>query len=256
MNIISKVNKTRYTLKEVLENEWSVDSLPDLSDQEIEKMYSLPASVDKNIAPFGVASGCNFTLSHKHIPSYKLHIIYYNFPEIGKNSSKVTKSSCDKISEFYQSGAIDKDDSLFVIINENISESLEKSYTSLNINLQSIYQEGEDEAQTLSDEIIEEMKKSNHFLENKHFRNVHLFSIDDLTNNLLKHRLVPHHNVIRKKKEIDKILEMCNSHIHQLPIILKNDKVSKLLRVCNGDICEIKRNSKKSGEYSFYRVCK
>ena len=140
---------------------------------------------------------------------------YRTFYSVSFYSSKVTKSSCDKISEFYQSGAINKDDSLFVIINENISESLEKSYTSLNINLQSIYQEGEDEAQTLSDEIIEEMKKSNHFLENKHFRNVHLFSIDDLTNNLLKHRLVPHHNVIRKKKEIDKILEMCNCHIYQ-----------------------------------------
>jgi len=256
MNIINKVNNTRYTLKEVLQNEWNVESLADLSNQEIEKMYSLPASIDKNIAPFGIASGCNFTLSHKHIPSYRLHVIYYNFPEIGKNSSKVTKSSCDKIKDFYESGSIGEDDSLFVIINDKISESLEKSFTSLNINLQSIYHGNEEEGHTLSDEILDEMKKSSYFLEHKHFRNVHLFSVDDLTNNLLKHRLVPHHNVIRKKKEIERVLETCNCHINQLPIILKNDKISKLLRVCNGDICEIKRTSKKSGEYSFYRVCK
>ena len=251
MNIIDKVNRSRYTLKEVLEGEWNVESLPDVSNQEIEKMYTLSASMDANIAPFGIASACNFSLSHKFLPSYKLHVIYFNFPEIGKNSSKVTKSACDKIISLYDSEMIHQDDSLIIIINEKYSESLEKSFNVLNTKLQSKYNEA-----SISSDIISEMKAYQYYLENKHFRNVHLFNIDELTNNLLKHRLVPKHNVIRKSKDISKILELNNCTLTQLPIILKNDQISKLLRVSTGDICEIKRVSKKSGEYSFYRVCK
>ena len=40
MNIIEKVNRTRYTLKELLENEWDVSKLSDLSIAEVEKMYN------------------------------------------------------------------------------------------------------------------------------------------------------------------------------------------------------------------------
>ena len=44
---------------------------------------------------------CNFTLKHKfdHHINYILSII---IPEIGRNSSKVTKSSCDKIMNLYK----------------------------------------------------------------------------------------------------------------------------------------------------------
>ena len=57
-------------------------------------------------------------------------------------------------------------------------------------------------------------------------------------------------------KDINEILESNNCLLSQLPIILKNDQISKLLRINTGDICEIERDSKKSGEYVFYRVCK
>ena len=80
----------------------------------------------------GNASGSNFSIRHKHIPSHRLHIIYYNFPEIGRQSSKVTKSACDKIESLYSSGMIHYEDSIFVIINDTVSESLEKSFTELN----------------------------------------------------------------------------------------------------------------------------
>ena len=96
MNIIDKVTNSRITLKEILSEDWDVSSMPDLSNIEIEKIYNIPSSKNKSIAQFGVASGCNFSLKHRFIDSYKLHIIYYNFPEIGKMSSKVTKSVCDK----------------------------------------------------------------------------------------------------------------------------------------------------------------
>ena len=41
MNIVEKVNRTRYTLKELLKDEWNVSTIADLSDSEIEKIYSI-----------------------------------------------------------------------------------------------------------------------------------------------------------------------------------------------------------------------
>ena len=248
MSNSQKVNSSRYNLKEILSTEWNTETLPDFSNQEIEKLYSLPSS---NLSPFpGVAGACNITFDHKFIPSYKLHIIYYNFPESGP-SSKVTKAACDKIEDYYLEGSINKEDSLFVIINDIISESLEKSFEGLNIKLQSQL-----ELEDLSEEIKKEMEENNYHLEKKHFRNVYLFNIDNFTNNILKHRLVPKHKAIRDKKEINSILSKCNCTLNQLPIILKSDIMSKMLRLSTGDICEIKRSSDKCGEYPFYRVCK
>tara|TARA_B100000427_G_C15478690_1_gene581905 strand:+ start:208 stop:951 length:744 start_codon:yes stop_codon:yes gene_type:complete len=247
MSTSQKVNRSRYNLKDILSTEWNTETLPDLSNQEIDKLYSLPSA---NLSPFpGVAGACNFSLTHKFIPSYQLHVIYYNFPENGKTSSKVTKSSCDKLEEYYND--INPEDSLFVIINDVISESLETSFEELNIKLQSYF-----ENQELSKEIKEEMKKNNYHLDKKHFRNVHIFNIDNFTNNILRHRLVPPHKAIRKREDIETILETCNCKLNQLPIILKKDIMSKMLRLANGDICEITRNSDKCGDYPFYRVCK
>ena len=74
MSNSQKVNSSRYNLKEILSTEWNTETLPDFSNQEIEKLYSLPSS---NLSPFpGVAGACNITFDHKFIPSYKLHIIY------------------------------------------------------------------------------------------------------------------------------------------------------------------------------------
>ena len=91
MNIVEKVNKTRYTLKEILKEEWDTSTIADLSDTEIQKIYSIPSAKNSNLALFGPASGCNFTLKHLKIPSHKLHVIYFNLPEIGRQNSKVTK---------------------------------------------------------------------------------------------------------------------------------------------------------------------
>ena len=64
MNIIQKVNRTRYTLKEILDEEWDTSTIADLSDQEIEKIYSVPSAKNKSLSTFGVASGCNYSLKH------------------------------------------------------------------------------------------------------------------------------------------------------------------------------------------------
>jgi|TARA_B100001094_G_scaffold217123_1_gene211201 DNA-directed RNA polymerase subunit H (RpoH/RPB5) len=247
MNIVEKINRSRYNLKEILSNEWDTDIIHDLSDQEIEKMYTIQSS---NSHFPGVAAGCNLKLQHRFIPGHSLHIIYYNFPEVGRLSSKVTKSACDKLYDFYNNENVKKEDSLFIIINDTISESLSTSFDNLNIKLQNDFEEG------ISKDILDEMKENDFYLEQKHFRNVHLFGIDSFTNNLLKHRLVPEHIPIRSNKEVEKILKECNCNKSQLPIILKNDIVSRLIRLANGDICKILRTSDKCGEYPFYRICR
>lgn len=250
MSIVEKVNKTRYTLKEVLSNEWDTSIMPDLSNNEVEKMYTLPSSKNKQIAQFGVASACNFTLQHRMIPSYKIHVIYYNFPEIGKSSSKITKSSCDKIDALYTNELISPHDSIIMIINDYISESLQTSFDSLNVKLQNDLETIE-----FDENIIKEMQKNKFSLEKKHFRNVTLYNINNLTNNIMKHRLVPEQTVIRNKEDIKQILEESNCSAKQLPIILKHDIVSKYLRLSPGDICKVTRKSIKTGEYNFYRIC-
>lgn len=249
MNRSQKINKTRYSLKEILSSEWDISTIQDYSDQEIEKLYTLNSG---SLSYFpGVAGACNFKLSHQKIPSHKLHIIYYNFPENGRPSSKVTRSACDKIEEYYSTDEIGNEDSIFIIIDDNISESLNKSFDELNIRLQSsLTQSG------LSETILSEMLENNISLESKYFKNVHIFNINNLTNNILKHRLVPPHKAIREKKEIEEILEKCNCQMNQLPIILKSDIISKILRLSSGDICEITRKSDKCGLFPFYRICR
>ena len=53
MNIVEKVNKTRYTLKEILKEEWDTSTIGDLSDTEIQKIYSIPSAKNSNLALFG-----------------------------------------------------------------------------------------------------------------------------------------------------------------------------------------------------------
>ena len=250
MSTSQKINKSRYSLKKILSDEWDTSMIHDYSGQELDKIYSIPSS---NLSPFpGVAGACNFTLSHRKIPSHKLHVIYYNFPENGRKSSKVTKSACDKIEEFYNTDeSMNAEDSMFIIINDVISESLEKSFNELNIKLQVLFASND-----LSDIIKEEMNQNDISLEKRHFRNVYLFNIDNFTNNIQEHRLVPPHKPIRENKKIEEVLETCNCRAHQLPIILKSDIMSKMLRLTSGDLCEITRTSDKSGTYPFYRVCR
>lgn len=239
-NIIDKINRTRVTLKKILSYEWDTEKIPDLSNQEVEKLYSL---IDHD--SIGHAGGCNFSISHKKIPSYKLHVIYFNFPEIGRLNSKITRSAVDKIYSLYETGTINKEDSLFIIINDNVSETLNKSFQELNIKLQSSLNEV-----PLSPTIIQEMKKNNHVLENRHFSNVHVFNINSLTNNFMKHVLVKPHIPIRKKEDINQILELCRCDFNQLPVIRSDDPQAKFNRIVGGDICKIIR-----GENIIYRGC-
>ena len=60
MKKTEKINRSRYTLKEILSNEWDVSSIPDYSDSEIEKIYFNP---DNPINVFGLGFNCNISFA-------------------------------------------------------------------------------------------------------------------------------------------------------------------------------------------------
>ena len=253
MKKTEKINRSRYTLKEILSNEWDTSVIPDYTDNEIEKIYH--NSDNSFVNTFGFGFNCNIILNHKQISNYRLLVLYVNFKDNDKSSQKINDKLRNKIDNLYEEGYINQCDSIMIVVDEKISESIEKYMHTLNIELQT-----EINTHGLTTEIQEEMVKSNitlgEDLSLKHFKNVFCLDINSLTNNLLKHSLIPSHIIIRDKKTINEILEKCNCSANQLPIILKTDIMCKLNRVSQGDILDIKRNSIKSGEYSFYRICK
>ena len=250
MSYVYKINKSRSLFKKFLESEWDVSVISDYSDEEIEKLYNLKSS--KNPLAFGKAGNLNITLEHSKIKGHRLHIIYYNFPEINARSLKVTKQSAEKINKLYLEEAIEPDDSVIMVVTEKISENLEKAIEDLYK-----FRQGQLIINNLADNIIDENEKLN---EEKYrleyFQNIHIFSIDNISFDISLNITVPKHRCIRNNKEINNILKKVNARKEQMPIILRNDPMAKLIRLCPGDICEITRKSERCGEYKYYRICK
>ena len=252
MHLLDKVFNSRNTLREILNDEWDTSTIVDISTKELEVLYN--TNNDSVI----INSGCNFTLTNKLFPSHKLHVIYYNFPELHRKGTKINKTCADKLTSLYKKEGFDNDDALFnkedslvVIINESISESIKTS-------IESMYLKGQNEllSSKLSDTIQSEIKKSKLNIDQSYFRSVQIFHIDTIVNNLLKHKLVPSHEVIRDNKLIEKIYEQTNSSSQLLPIILRTDPIAKLLRLSPGNICKIHRISTVCGSNIYYRICK
>lgn len=252
MHLLDKVYNSRNTLREILADEWNIEPIIDVSTKELEIMYT--TKNDNHI----LDSGCNFTLTHKLLPSHHLHVIYYNFPELHRTGTKVNKTCADRLMYLYKKDGFEnedaifnKDDSLLVIINEKVSESIEK-------NINSMYLMGQNEltSNKLSKVVLDEMKKAKVNIDQSYFRNIQIFSIDTLVNNLLKHSLVPKHEVIRDRGLIEEIYEKTNSNSYLLPIILRDDAIAKLLRLTPGDVCKITRVNKVCGTSIYYRICR
>ena len=248
---IKKINRTRYNLKKYLESEWDTDPMIDYSDNEIDKLYRTPKPINSPLQ-FGNASGCDITLNHRFLPSHKIHIIYYNFPELGKPSVKINKTCAEKLYKLYKEEIIDREDSLIVILYNKITENLDKS-------VEDLYRKGQEELKInglspLIEEENEKLKENKYT--NLHLRNIHMFHLDLLAIDITLHSKVPKHEIVRKQSEIDEILQNCNATITQLPVILRKDPMAKILRLSPGDICKISRPSKTAGEIEYYRVCK
>lgn len=245
---IKKIKNSRINLKKYLTNEWDTDNMPEYSEEEINTLY-------KNNPPsgikFGYASGCNFTLEHREIPDHKLHIIYYNFPEIGKNSTKVTKTCSEKLNNLYKESIIKEDDSIIVImynpIPENIEKSIEEMYISGKEHIKNIQLE-----ENIENYLSNPKKKYSY----EHIRNIHIFYLDELSIDILLNAYVPEHKCIRDKSEIDNIIKKHNCSLSQLPQIMRTDPVSKRFRISSGDIFEIERVTQTGGIRKYYRVCR
>lgn len=249
MNIINKINSSRKIFKKYLEHEWETDAICDYSNTEIEELYN-SKSLNDSIY-FGKASNLNLTLYHKFIKDHKLHIIYYNFPELNSPPLKVTKTCGDKILSLYKNDLIDPEDSIILIITEKISENIEKT-------IEDVYKKGQEKiiVDGLSKKILENNEKlDDDKYKISYFRNIHLFNINTLGFDIGLHTAVPKHRSIRKQSEINKILKEVNATDQQLPLILRTDPMAKLLRLSPGDLCEITRDSERTGTYKFYRIC-
>ena len=245
MSDIKKIAKSREILKELLEEEWETDDLPILTEEEIRHLYNTSEVKNTIYNNFGKGTVCNFSLDHK-ILDIKLHVIYYNFPDFNKKKIKITKSIETKITNLYDNDLIGKLDNLFIIINENITESIIQIKTKLNNKLQT-----DIDITPVKEDIV----KNNLNLTNKHFKYLDIYSLNSLQFNINKHELVPKHRVVRNNDEINKILEKSNATKNQLPIINREDPIAKINRMVPGDICEITRLNRK-GENLYYRICK
>ena len=248
---IKKICRSRANLKKYLSEEWSVSGIKDYSDKEIELIYKSSQHVKGGIH-FGAASGCNMTLYHKFVPSHRLHVIYYNFPEIGHPSVKINKQCAEKLNKLYEENIISPDDSLIVILLNSVPENLEKSIEELyNVGQEQLIQTNLDEVIHLENEKLNEDKYSNY-----HFKNIHVYHLDTLSIDILQHSKVPKHEIIRKKSEIQKICDKCNCRPDQLPVILRSDAIGKRFRIAPGDIFRITRITATAGETYYYRICK
>ena len=237
MNIIKSIKNSRNILLDILQNEYKVDEIPEYSIDEIDKLFNLDTDADNPFKDLGEGYCCNFTLNHKHIKDHKLHVLYYKIQK--NNKTKVTKTIEKLIIELYTNKVFKYTDNCIIIINENIKKTILSFINNINLQLK---------------ENFDDPLKNDLGYEKKHFGNVFIFDIDTLQFNILNHRLVPTHEVIRDKKNIDQILDKCNCSIDQLPIILKTDPVANLKLCIFGDICKITRISKTCGTYYYYRV--
>lgn len=250
MDIIRNINKSRYVLKKHLGDEWDVSVIQDVSDKEVEVMYNTKAPKNALFAATGRALGCNISLQNRRLKGHYLHILYFGFPKLGDNPTKITKTCADKLRAFYDSDVINKEDSLFVIISQPVSETI-------TVAIDSLFKEGQHE---LLQGICEDLKSENSQLEEterystRHFRNIHIVQLEHLAVDVTLHELVPIHECIRGEPQIADILQECNASRNQLPIIKRNDPQAKMMRMAPGDICRIKRRTE-SGYVTAYRVC-
>lgn len=245
MNIIDLIAKSRNVLKEVLSPEWNTDVIEDLSQDEIRELY---ISKNKHKINFGKASNCNISLKHKKIKDHNLHIIYYNFSDIGQAPIKVTKICSEKIMTLYQDEIIKNTDNLLVIIQLPITENLLKSFENLTKKNSDIQ----------LDDIIKNQNDSLSISERydlSHFKNIHINSIYDLSFNKFKHKYVPECRVIKNQEQKLNIIKQCNCTLKQLPIQNWTDPISQLLLTSIGDIIEYKRKTETGGENIYFRLC-
>jgi DNA-directed RNA polymerase I, II, and III subunit RPABC1 len=83
-----------------------------------------------------------------------------------------------------------------------------------------------------------------------------VFLMKELLFNISKHNLVPKHEVIDDKEQIDNLVNTYNLKSKlQFPIILKSDPMARYLNIQSGQLVKITRISPSAGESIVYRCC-
>jgi DNA-directed RNA polymerase subunit H (RpoH/RPB5) len=245
---LQKILNSRKTIIDIYKNYgYDTSSIPNLSIKELKIMLNEYKPLDTNISTFGDGFAFNFKLQSSIIDNHNLHIIYYNFNDSSKKISKINKSIVDKIVELYEIKYLNNDDSLLLIINDQINDTVTKLNYSLTMELLKNY--------NISPDIEKQIKEKDYKLSKEYLKNATFLNIDTLQYNVLEHKYVPKHIHIYDNKEIDKILKENNVKLNQLPVISKNDIISKLIRLVPGSICKILRENQK-GINIYYRICK
>ena len=148
------------------------------------------------------------------------------------NKSTIRLTTIDDLVEeiFEIEGILTKKDTLVLIINDEPNDSL--------------------------------VAKMRYLYDNKgYFVVVH--NINRLQRNIMKHKLVPQHNIVSDRKDddesettVDKIIAKYNlKSKSQLPEISRFDPIALLICLRPGQICEITRKSPTSITSLYYRIC-
>jgi DNA-directed RNA polymerase subunit H len=114
-----------------------------------------------------------------------------------------------------------KDDQLIIIVNDKINDTIKKC-------LQEVYREG-------------------------YF--VVIFTLEELSYNILNHVLVPPHRILSQPELEDLNKQYYIKIPSQFPEISRLDPVAKVVGLKPGQVCEITRKSKTAIESKYYRYC-
>ena len=80
-----------------------------------------------------------------------------------------------------------------------------------------------------------------------------LFNENELSFNILKHSMVPKHEILTKEEKQD-FLKEYKINLKNIPRIFDTDPVIKFIYAKKGDIIKISRKSETSGDYNYYRI--
>lgn len=82
-----------------------------------------------------------------------------------------------------------------------------------------------------------------------------IHNIKRLQYNILKHKMVPKHEILTEIQTVDLVKKYNLKTVKQLPEISRFDPVSLMICMRPGQVCKIYRKSQTSVESDYYRVC-
>lgn len=254
--IIERVYKSRNSIKDIYKDyEWDTSDIPDLLPIDLESIFNVYNSSNTILQSFGDGLAFTIRIPHKYIIDHNLVVIYYNLSNSNEKISKTTRSIADRAKQLYESKYINNDDSLLILVNDIQSEGLHKINKMISHEILTDYIIDSKYNKYIYNENIENKDELQRYNKNI-FRQCVLLSLDMFQVNLLKHDLVPKHEIIYEKKDIQSLCKKYNVTEQQMPIINKFDIIAKLIRLCIGDVCKITRYCETSGESLYYRICR